>query len=173
MKMYEGDKYAFMAILPLDKEISINDYVKGLPDDAFNKFYNSMYYTDVDTLTPAFTFDYSTNMNNMLQSLGMTKAFNKNAIPSFKKVFGKQVTIKMYDMDATSTKTHYDTAINRLADFDQEYYGMGPFIDIEGYFSYLGYRAGDEEAIAKDIHNSQYDKKLTSTLEGHRFSYKS
>lgn len=79
MKMYEGDKYAFMAILPLDKEISINDYVKGLPDDAFNKFYNSMYYTDVDTLTPAFTFDYSTNMNNMLQSLGMTKAFNKNA----------------------------------------------------------------------------------------------
>ena len=24
MKMYEGDKYAFMAILPLDKEISIN-----------------------------------------------------------------------------------------------------------------------------------------------------
>ena len=50
---------------------------------------------------------------------------------------------------------------------------MGPFIDIEGYFSYLGYRAGDEEAIAKDIHNAQYDKKLTSTLEGHRFSYKS
>ena len=34
MKMYEGDKYAFMAILPLDKEISINDYVKGLPDDV-------------------------------------------------------------------------------------------------------------------------------------------
>ncbi|WP_033163576.1 hypothetical protein [Sharpea azabuensis] len=104
---------------------------------------------------------------------GECKAFKKNAIPYFKKVFGKQVTIKMYDMDATSTKTHYDTAINRLAEFDQEYYGMGPFIDIEGYFSYLGYRAGDEEAIAKDIHNAQYDKKLTSTLEGHRFSYKS
>ena len=101
------------------------------------------------------------------------KVFKKNAIPYFKKRYGSKVTIKMYDMDATSTKTHYDTAINRLADFDQEYYGMGPFIDIEGYFSYLGYRAGDEEAIAKDIHNAQYDKKLTSTLEGHRFSYKS
>ena len=79
MKYYEGNKYAFMAILPLDSSISINDYVTGLSDDAFENFYKNMYYTEVDTVTPAFTFDYSINMNKMLQKLGMKKAFNIDA----------------------------------------------------------------------------------------------
>ncbi|MCR5204562.1 MAG: serpin family protein [Lachnospiraceae bacterium] len=79
LKYYEGDKYAFMAILPLDEKISVNDYIKNLSDDAFTEFYKNAYYTDVDTVTPAFTFDYSINMNDMLQKLGMKKAFNLNA----------------------------------------------------------------------------------------------
>ena len=79
MKYYEGDKYAFMAILPLDDKISINDYISGLSDNALANMIDSIYYTEVDTVTPAFTFDYSTIMNSMLKKLGMKKAFTQSA----------------------------------------------------------------------------------------------
>ncbi|MBO4414821.1 MAG: serpin family protein [Lachnospiraceae bacterium] len=79
LKYYEGDKYAFMAILPDDEKISINDFVMGLDNDAFEKFYASRTSAEVDTMTPAFSFDFNINMNKMLKSMGMTKAFDKNA----------------------------------------------------------------------------------------------
>ncbi len=79
LKYYEGDKYAFMAILPDDEKVSINDFVMGLDNDAFEKFYSSRTSTEVDTMTPAFSFDFNINMNNMLKSMGMTKAFEKSA----------------------------------------------------------------------------------------------
>ena len=79
LKYYEGRKYAFMAMLPDDKNIPINDYVAGLDDDAFEKFYNSMSGQSVNTLTPAFTFDYGIKMNDMLKSLGMKLPFDPNA----------------------------------------------------------------------------------------------
>ncbi len=79
LKYYEGDKYAFMAILPNDAKLSMKDYVKGLSDDAIEKFYNSLYRTDVDTRTPAFSFDYQILMNDMLKKLGMKKAFTQKA----------------------------------------------------------------------------------------------
>ena len=79
LKYYEGDKYAFMAILPNDSKISINDYIKSLDDDALERFYNSRTSGEVDTLTPAFSFDYSIEMNDMLKNMGMKKAFDKNA----------------------------------------------------------------------------------------------
>ena len=54
-------------------------------------------------------------------------AFKKNAIPYLKKRY-KNITIKMYDMDDTKTTDHYNQAINSLRGFDDEYYGLGPFI---------------------------------------------
>ena len=79
LKYYEGDKYAFMAMLPLDENISINDYVASLPDDALEQFYKSRYYQEVITKTPAFKFDYDINLNKMLMNMGMKKAFTSDA----------------------------------------------------------------------------------------------
>ena len=79
LKYYEGGKYAFMAMLPDDDSISINDYVASLSDDAFVKFFESRVREEVDTVTPAFTFDYGINMNDMLQALGMEKPFDLSA----------------------------------------------------------------------------------------------
>ena len=79
LKYYEGNKYAFLAILPKDSGISVNEYVAGLSDEAFTNIMNSIYSTEVDTVTPAFTFDYSIVMNDMLKNLGMKKAFNASA----------------------------------------------------------------------------------------------
>ncbi len=80
LKYYEGRKYAFMAILPNDKDISVNDYVAALPDNAFETFYDSLGYVDVvNAKIPAFSFDYSIIMNNNLKKLGMRKAFDPDA----------------------------------------------------------------------------------------------
>ena len=79
LKYYEGDKYAFMAILPDDDKISINDFVKGLDDEAFAKLYLSRSVDEVDTVTPAFSFDFGMDMSKMLKKMGVKKAFDKNA----------------------------------------------------------------------------------------------
>ena len=79
LKYYEGGKYAFMAMLPDDETISINDYVASLSDDAFEKFFASRSRESVDTVTPAFTFDYSIKMNDMLKALGMKLPFDYSA----------------------------------------------------------------------------------------------
>ena len=79
LKYYEGGKYAFMAMLPDDETVSINDYIASLSDDAFVQFFESRVRESVDTVTPAFTFDYSINMNDMLNALGMVKPFDISA----------------------------------------------------------------------------------------------
>ncbi|MCR5685093.1 MAG: serpin family protein [Lachnospiraceae bacterium] len=79
LKFYEDSKYAFMAILPDDESVSINDFVMNLPDDAFETLYGSRYHAKVDTLTPALTFDYGITLNDTLKKMGMKKAFNKDA----------------------------------------------------------------------------------------------
>ena len=70
----------------------------------------------------------------------------------------------MYDMDDTKTTDHYNQAINSLKDFDDEYYGLGPFIYVKGYFALLGYETDDEEILAKDIERVTNGKKLLKIL---------
>lgn len=108
LKYYEGEKYAFMAMLPFDENISINDYVASLSDDALEKFYNSRTREDVDTVTPAFSFDYNIVMNKMLKKMGMTKAFRKNA-NFFKMLDASTVTpnILLY-IGSVIQKTHIE-----------------------------------------------------------------
>lgn len=96
------------------------------------------------------------------------KAFKKNAIPYLKKRY-KNITIKMYDMDDEKTTSHYDQAINSLKDFDDEYYGMGPFIYVKGYFALLGYETNDEKTLAKDIERVSSGKKPTQNFADRRF----
>jgi len=79
LKYYEGDKYAFMAMLPNDSTVSIKDFAESLSDDAFEKFFASRQSVEVETLTPAFTFDYDISMKKMLKNMGMKKAFTKSA----------------------------------------------------------------------------------------------
>ena len=88
-------------------------------------------------------------------------AFKKNAI-----------SIKMYDMDDTKTTVHYDQAVNSLKDFDDEFYGLGPFIYVKGYFALLGYETDDEEILAKDIERVTNGKEPTQDFNDRRFTVK-
>lgn len=70
----------------------------------------------------------------------------------------------MYDMDDTKTTDNYNQAINSLRDFDDEYYGLGPFIYVKGYFALLGYETDDEEILAKDIERVTMERNLLKIL---------
>lgn len=99
------------------------------------------------------------------------KAFKNEAIPLLEKTFGDQLTINQYDLDEENTEKVYDQVIDSLGDFDEEYYGNGPFIVLDGYFALLGYEGGDEDYLIKDIESATLNKELSYELEGRRFHY--
>lgn len=107
-----------------------------------------------------------------VESCSQCRAFKKQAIPTLEKTFGKQLTIHQYDLDEPLTEPIYDKVIQSLDGFDEEYYGNGPFIVLDGYFALLGYNSGDEEYLIKDIQLATSGKELGYELEGFRFLFK-
>ena len=108
-----------------------------------------------------------------IQTCSDCKAFKKEAIPYFEKVFGDQIAINQYDFDdSKNTQAIYDKIVDSLVDFDQELYGNGPFISVDGYFAKLGYTSGDEIEFAKDIEKAVNNQELGYELEAYRFLYK-
>lgn len=100
------------------------------------------------------------------------KAFKKQAIPYLEKTFGENIEITTYDIDADETVSVYDQVIDSLVNFDESFYGKGPFYALDGYFATLGYTEGDEEEIVKDIEKAVNHEELGYELEAYRFLYK-
>lgn len=100
------------------------------------------------------------------------KSFKKNAIPLLENTFGKKIKIKQYDLDDEKTQPVYDKIIDSLVDFDEEFYGQGPFIVLDDYFAILGYTSGDEEFLIQDIQKAVQKQPLGYELEGMRFLFK-
>lgn len=86
--------------------------------------------------------------------------------------FGKKIKIKQYDLDDEKTQPVYDKIIDSLVDFDEEFYGQGPFIVLDDYFAILGYTSGDEEFLIQDIQKAVQKQPLGYELEGMRFLFK-
>lgn len=106
-----------------------------------------------------------------ITSCGECKAFKKNAIPYIKKKLENQVTIRIKDLDNQKDLKDYEQIIKKLRNFDQEYYGMGPFINVKGKMAYLGYEADDEKDIINDIIALDQGNTLSSKGKGHRYMY--
>lgn len=107
-----------------------------------------------------------------IETCSECKAFKKQAIPYLKDMFGDTLIIHQYDLDAKETEQKYDQVIDCLDQFDQEHYGKGPFYALEGYFANLGYIAGDEEELARDIQKAVNGEELGYELEAYRYLYK-
>lgn len=71
IKAYENEKYSFVGILPKNEgEFDISDLdIKGLLDSASGQY-------DLSAKIPEFTFEYSTEMEPMLSSMGVIDAFD-------------------------------------------------------------------------------------------------
>lgn len=79
MKYYDGGEYAFLAMLPKDENTNISDFAAGLGSDEYIKFWNSRTREyDVRTKIPEFTSEYNIDLVGILQSMGMTTAFDPN-----------------------------------------------------------------------------------------------
>jgi len=76
IKYYEGEEYAFVAILPKDEKAEANDFMKNFTYDDYKKFISSRSETEVRTVMPEFKADYDNMLNNTVKELGVTDAFD-------------------------------------------------------------------------------------------------
>lgn len=75
VKRYEGDKLAFVALLP-NEGITLDSYISSLTGDSFLQALTSRRQVAVNTQMPKFKCEYGTSLVDTLESMGVKKAFN-------------------------------------------------------------------------------------------------
>lgn len=75
LKQYQGGKYAFVAMLP-NEGVTVSEYIASLDGEALSQLLANPQYTTVQTSIPKFEAEYSVEMSEILQSMGMTQAFD-------------------------------------------------------------------------------------------------
>ncbi|MBE5894217.1 MAG: hypothetical protein E7285_00950 [Lachnospiraceae bacterium] len=77
MIYYEGMEYAFLAILPAEG-MGADEYVASLTGERYREFWNSRTNAyRVHTQIPCFTYEYSVDMTQTMQDMGMELAFDE------------------------------------------------------------------------------------------------
>ncbi|MDO5812307.1 MAG: hypothetical protein Q4Q31_04325 [Bacillota bacterium] len=99
--------------------------------------------------------------------------FKKDVLPAIEKEFGKHMKIKAYDMDDEKTfeemKASYQEHIDQIIDFNEDDYGYGPMVFLEGYLAILG--AGNEDDYVKHLVNAIQGKELNEASQNERYYY--
>lgn len=75
IKYYDDQKYAFVAILP-NEGVCVSDYVAGLTGEQVQQLLNHPRQVHVNAAIPVFETEYDILLNNVLQNMGMTDAFD-------------------------------------------------------------------------------------------------
>ncbi len=75
LKYYAGAKYAFAAVLP-NENIKLEDYVENLSGEKIAKLLNNVKNEKVITSLPKFQYDYTADITEMLQNMGIKTAFD-------------------------------------------------------------------------------------------------
>ena len=75
MKRYKGGEYAFVAMLP-NEGVSVSEYIASLDGESLNALLANPQYATVRTSIPKFETEYKVDMSDILQSMGMTEAFD-------------------------------------------------------------------------------------------------
>lgn len=75
MKRYKGGKYAFVAMLP-NEGVTVSEYIASLDGETLNALLANPQYATVHTSIPKFETEYKVEMSEILQSMGMTEAFD-------------------------------------------------------------------------------------------------
>ena len=80
IKPYEGGKFGFMAILPDDENIDINEYVQNMTsDDYWYLWDNQKEVNELHCTMPCFEMSCEYQLTDILQDMGMKDAFSTNA----------------------------------------------------------------------------------------------
>ncbi|MDO4516338.1 MAG: serpin family protein [Bacillota bacterium] len=75
MKNYADAAYAFVALLPKEG-VSLSDYVASLTGEGLRAMLSGVQDTKVETAIPKFQSEYAVELKEILQTLGMTDAFD-------------------------------------------------------------------------------------------------
>lgn len=75
LKYYEGQKYAFAALLP-EEGMEISEFVSGLTGEELHAILTSPQSESVEFGLPKFKTEFSSELSENLKSLGMTDAFD-------------------------------------------------------------------------------------------------
>ena len=119
IKYYQGEEYAFVAILPKDEKANANDFIKNFSYEDYKKFISSRTGDEVYTLMPEFKSDYGTELNDRLKALGVIDAFDDGkadltgiAAPSGGNLYISHVIHKTHiEVDRKGTKAAASTGI--------------------------------------------------------------
>lgn len=97
--------------------------------------------------------------------------FTENGLPLIEEEFGDHMKIITYNMDdrenVDEVRTAYDEVVNNIINFNQDDYGFGPFLVLDGYFAQLGVedvdyfletliKAVNEEDLGEPMGNDTY-----------------
>ena len=74
IKPYKGGQYSFAAVLP-NENMTVSQYVDAMTPESLQKLLSSATNDTVYARLPKFSHDYTLVMNDILQNLGMKKAF--------------------------------------------------------------------------------------------------
>lgn len=119
IKYYADGNYAFAALLP-NEGISLADYLTGLDGAKLDKLLNNPVSVQVNTAIPKFENDYTLEMNDILQNMGIVDAFDKDLanframadFPADYNLFIDKVLHKTYiKVDEKGTKAGAVTAV--------------------------------------------------------------
>ena len=107
-----------------------------------------------------------------IETCSQCQIFKDEAIPYLEDYFGETLVIHQYNLDDEKSHPLYQEVIDSLQDFDEEFYGQGPFYALDGYFAKVGYIEGDEKELALDIERALDNEPLSYELESFRYLYK-
>ncbi len=77
MKRYKGGKYAFVAMVP-NEGVTVSEYIASLDGESLNALLANPQYATVHTSIPKFETEYKVEMSEILESMGMTEAFDSD-----------------------------------------------------------------------------------------------
>ena len=128
LKFYEGQKYAFAALLP-EEGMEIGEFVSGLTGEALHAILSSPQNEFVEFGLPKFKAEFDTELSESLIALGMTDAFD-GALADFSalgssqegNIFISRVLHKTFiQVDEAGTKAGAATAVEMTTEGAMEY----------------------------------------------------
>ncbi len=105
LKYYKDKKYALMAMLP-NEEIPLSDFINNLSLNELYSFYKSSKNIDVNVKIPCFTNEYSIELKNYLEEMGVSEVFTEQS--DFKYLLSSET------YDAISTDDKKMIYVNRV-----------------------------------------------------------
>ena len=113
-RRYKGGSISFVGILP-PEDVAIDDFIQGMSGSAFRSAWRSRTSERVHLTMPEFKYDYDTELNSVLQSMGMREAFTENA--DFSRMGSPSVMVDRVlhkthiELDKSGTKAAAVTAV--------------------------------------------------------------